>query len=110
MVANAPVAPQGAPSTTATPPHDLRTWLAQVERLGELHVIDAEVDPIEEMGGLTYLVGKEVGAPALLFNNVRGSQPGTRALFNLLGTSLPRVALAFGLQPGLGARETVLAV
>jgi UbiD family decarboxylase len=110
MAANAPAAPEAAPVTLGPPPLDLRAWLAQVEQLGELHVIDAEVDPIEEMGGLTYLVGKQVGAPALLFTNVRGSPPGMRALFNLLGTSLPRVLLAFGLPPTLGAREAVQAV
>jgi UbiD family decarboxylase len=98
----------GPPPTTPTaPPHDLRDWLAAVEQLGELHTIDAEVDPIEEMGGLTYLVGKREGAPVLLFTNVRGSQPGMRALFNLLGTSLPRVALAFGLPPDLPLREVI---
>ncbi len=87
---------------------DLRAWLEAVERLGELHRIDAEVDPIEEMGGLTYLVGKQEGSPALLFTNVK-SAPGTRSLFNLLGTSLPRVALSLGLDPGCGLRDVIQA-
>lgn len=77
--------------------------------MGELHRIEAEVDPVEEMGGLTYLVGKQEGAPALLFNRVKGA-PRTRSLFNLLGTSLSRVALALGLDPGLSPREVVRAI
>jgi 4-hydroxy-3-polyprenylbenzoate decarboxylase len=98
-----------ASSGVATAPEqDLRTWLARVEELGELHTISAEVDPIEEMGGLTYLVGREEGAPALLFTNIKGAQPGARALFNLLGSSLPRVALALGFDPQIGPRELVL--
>ncbi len=87
---------------------DLRAWLEAVERIGELHRIDAEVDPIEEMGGVTYLVGKKEGSPALLFTKVKGA-PGTRSLFNLLGTSLRRIALSLGLDPALGLREVVQA-
>ncbi len=101
-----------APSTArdvATALLDLRAWLAAVERLGELHQIDAEVDPIEEMGGVTYLVGKKEGSPALLFTNVKGA-PGTRSVFNLLGTSLRRVALSFGLDPDLSLRDVIQAV
>ncbi len=87
---------------------DLRAWLQAVQQQGELHRIEAEVDPIEEMGGLTYLVGKQEGAPALLFTRVKGAA-GTRSLFNLLGTSLGRVALSLGLDPGLGLRDVIRA-
>jgi len=101
-------------SAAVTPGHvsahllDLRAWLEAVERLGELHRIGAEVDPIEEMGGVTYLVGKAEGSPALLFTKIKEA-PGTRSLFNLLGTSLRRVALSLGLDPGLSVRDVVQA-
>jgi UbiD family decarboxylase len=110
MIADAPrhSAISTAPSSDAG--RDLRAWLHHVEQLGELHTIEAPVDPIEEMGGLTYLVGKEEGSPALLFTNVRNAQPGMRALFNVLGTSLPRLALSLGLDPRLGAREVIQAL
>ncbi len=98
-----------APTMVSAPTHDLREWLSQVDRIGELHRIDAEVDPIEEMGGLTYLVGKREGAPALLFSKVKGAKPGTASLFNLLGTSLPRFAISLGLDPQLGLRELIMA-
>lgn len=98
-----------APKSSGVAPHlvNLGSWLEAVDRLGELHQIDAEVDPIDEMGGLTYLVGKTEGSPALLFNKVRGAAPGTRSLFNLLGTSLPRITLALGLDPHLGVRDVI---
>ncbi len=85
---------------------DLRAWLDAVQRLGELHQIAAEVDPVEEMGGLTYLVAKREGAPALLFTKVKGAA-GARSLCNLLGTSLPRIALSLGLDPSLGVRDVI---
>lgn len=87
---------------------DLRAWLDAVQELGELHRVEAEVDPVEEMGGLTYLVGKKEGAPALLFTKVKGAA-GARSLFNLLGTSLRRIALSLGLDPGLGVRDVIRA-
>ena len=95
------------PSGVAAHLVDLRLWLEAVDRVAELHQIDAEVEPIDEMGGLTYLVGKTEGSPALLFNKVRGAAPGVRSVFNLLGTSLPRIALALGLDPHLGVREVI---
>jgi 4-hydroxy-3-polyprenylbenzoate decarboxylase len=104
--------PAVATTDTPTPSPelaDLRGWLERVHQLGELHTIDAEVEPDEEMGGLTYLVGRQEGAPALLFNRVRGAAPGHRSLFNLLGTSLPRLALSLGLDPAMGAKEMVAA-
>ena len=87
---------------------DLRAWLDAVQGLGELHEIAAEVDPVEEMGGLTYLLGKREGAPALLFTTVKGAA-GARSLWNLLGTSLPRTALSLGLDPGLDVRDVIQA-
>ena len=88
---------------------DLRGWLGQVEEIGELHTIESEVDPVEEMAATTYLAAQAEDAPAILFTNVRGSRPGSRALFNMVGSSLRRYALAFGLDPGLDALTLVQA-
>ncbi len=103
MITSAPVA-----GNVSSHLLDLRAWLMAVERLGELHRIEAEVDPVEEMGGLTYLVARSEGSPALLFTKVKGAA-GARSLFNLLGTSLPRVALSLGLDPSLGLRDVIQA-
>jgi 4-hydroxy-3-polyprenylbenzoate decarboxylase len=87
---------QARPETSATL-HDLRGWLAEVAAAGELRTIDAEVDPIEEMSAVAYLISKAENSPAILFTNVRGAMPGVRSLFNLTGSSSTRLALAMGL-------------
>ncbi|HWP28059.1 MAG TPA: UbiD family decarboxylase [Chloroflexota bacterium] len=94
------------PAPTAGAAWDLRAWLAAAEQLGQVQRIAAEVDPDLEMSTITYMVGKRVDAPALLFERIRG-YPGHRALWNILGSSLDRYALAMGLPPGQDARTLV---
>lgn len=48
---------------------DLREWLRQVEALGELIRVKEVIDPHEEMGALTYMVGKRTGSPLLAFHH-----------------------------------------
>ena len=75
--------------------HDLREWLNCVEQLGELVCVAEPVDPIEEMGAVTYLVAKQTPSPAVLFERPRGfeSSPfGARLLWNILGPSIRRFA------------------
>ena len=83
------------PAETVTAVGDLREWLRRVEAMGELVRVGDVVDPIEEMGALTYMVGKRPGSPALLFENVKGGE-GYRSLWNLLGNSTRRIALTLG--------------
>ena len=76
--------------------HDLRQWLSRVEELGELVCVDQPLDPIEEMGAVTYLVAKQTPSPAVLFERPKGfeSSPlGARLLWNILGPSMRRTAL-----------------
>jgi UbiD family decarboxylase len=75
---------------------DLRQWLSRVEGLGELVCVDEPVDPIEEMGAVTYLVARQTPSPAVLFERPKGfeaSPVGARLLWNILGPSMRRVAL-----------------
>src|SRR5438552_5198687 len=74
------------------PPADLRAWIAVLEREGELVRIGAEVDPQLE---ITEIVDRTVkaGGPALLFENVKGSEH--QLLINQFGTER-RMCLAFG--------------
>ena len=77
--------------------HDLREWLGCVDQLGELARIDEPVDPIEEMGAVTYLVAKQSPSPAVLFDRPSGfddSPVGARLLWNILGPSIRRTALS----------------
>jgi 4-hydroxy-3-polyprenylbenzoate decarboxylase len=73
------------------PPADLRDWIARLEREGELVRVTAEVDPDLEITEVTDRTVK-AGGPALLFENVKGSQ--YPLLINQFGTER-RMCLAF---------------
>jgi 4-hydroxy-3-polyprenylbenzoate decarboxylase len=71
--------------------NDLRDWIKQLEKAGELKRITAEVDPILEMAEIADRTAKlgrgtaKAGGPALLFENVKG-HPGARVLMNQFGS------------------------
>jgi 4-hydroxy-3-polyprenylbenzoate decarboxylase len=73
---------------------DLRDWIAQLEREGELVRVTAEVDPHLEV---TEIVDRTVraGGPALLFERPKGAQHAL--LVNQFGTE-KRMCLAFGVS------------
>src|ERR671935_87120 len=77
---------------------DLRAWVALLEREGELVRIGAKVDPYLEITEITDRTVKS-GGPALLFENVKGSEHSL--LINQFGTER-RMCLAFG-APSLDA-------
>src|SRR3984957_16099848 len=69
---------------------DLRDWIKQLDKAGELKRITVEVDPILEMAEIADRAAKmgrgtrKAGGPALLFENVKG-HPGARVLMNQFG-------------------------
>jgi 4-hydroxy-3-polyprenylbenzoate decarboxylase len=71
--------------------NDLRDWIKQLEKAGELKRISPEVDPILEMAEIADRTAKlgrgtaKAGGPALLFENVKG-HPGARVLMNQFGS------------------------
>jgi 4-hydroxy-3-polyprenylbenzoate decarboxylase len=71
---------------------DLRDFIAQLEKMGELKRIAVEVDPKLEMTEIADRVLR-AGGPALLFENPKGH--GMPVLANLFGT-VKRVALGMG--------------
>jgi 4-hydroxy-3-polyprenylbenzoate decarboxylase len=75
-------------------PDDLRSWIALLEREGELVRISAEVDPHLEVTEVTDRVVK-AGGPALLFENPKGSSH--PLLINQFGTER-RMCMAFGVE------------
>ena len=80
---------------------DLRDFIAQLERAGELKRIAVEVDPRLEMTEIADRVLR-AGGPALLFENPKGgSMP---VLANLFGT-VKRVALGMGTDDPAKLRE-----
>ncbi len=78
---------------------DLRDLIALLEERGELMRIDG-ADWNLEIGTLQELIfaemGREQGAPAMLFENIPGSPPGFRALTGVLATTR-RLAMVMGL-------------
>ncbi|HEY7675546.1 MAG TPA: UbiD family decarboxylase, partial [Candidatus Methylomirabilis sp.] len=99
--------PPAAAPPPAPAPRDLREWMARVEAMGELRRVKAEVDWDEEMGAITYLAHQGIGAPALLFENIRGYPPGYRSLWGMLGSSADRIALAVGEPTGLSVMDLI---
>jgi len=72
---------------------DLRSWIAALERAGELKRIRAEVDPILEITEIADRASKMpaqgslgAGGPALLFQNIKG-HPGQQVLINQFGSA-----------------------
>jgi 4-hydroxy-3-polyprenylbenzoate decarboxylase len=87
---------------------DLRDFLTQLERRGELKRVAVEIDPNLEITEICERVLKSNG-PALLFENPKGfdgvaSRPHIPVLGNLFGTPL-RVALGMGEETVDGLRE-----
>ncbi|MGH8672959.1 MAG: 3-octaprenyl-4-hydroxybenzoate decarboxylase, partial [Burkholderiales bacterium] len=80
---------------------DLRDFLSQLESLGELKRIAAEVSPRLEMTEFCDRVLKR-GGPAILFERPAGHS--IPVLGNLFGT-VRRVALAMGAEDALALRE-----
>ncbi len=80
---------------------DLRDFLAQLEKLGELKKLDVEIDPNLEM---TEICDRTLraGGPAILFNRPKGNK--IPVLGNLFGTP-HRVALGMGADNVSALRE-----
>jgi 4-hydroxy-3-polyprenylbenzoate decarboxylase len=81
---------------------DLRDWIAELDRAGELKRVSAEVDPILEITEITDRVSKEKpaagrpgGGQALLFEKVKGYAG--KVLINQFGSER-RMQLALGVE------------
>ena len=83
--------------------NDLRDWIAELDRAGELKKIRTEVDPILEITEIADRVSKGAakkygrpGGPALLFENVKGAH-GVPVLINQFGSER-RMQMALGVD------------
>ena len=83
---------------------DLREFLDNLEKAGELHTVAAQVDPNHELGAICKIFNERPNSPALLFENVKGS---TIPVVGQLLASDRRVALALGLSQKNVFEETV---
>lgn len=85
---------------------DLGSYVAELERTGQLRRVTAEVDPRLEVSEIVQRVVREAG-PALLFERVRGAA--FPLVMNLFG-SRRRIELALGRHPEEIGRELITAV
>lgn len=87
---------------------DLRSWMSKVAKFGELEHING-VDWDLELATLVELLNEEKKPrPAVLFDHFAGYPPGYRVAVNLL-SSVNRLALTVGLEPGITALEFIQA-
>ncbi len=86
---------------------DLRQFIDEVEKLGELKIISG-ADPNLEMGVLNEVAGESAACPMLLYDNIKGYAPDYRVATNLLN-SPKRLALALGLATDLQGIDFVQA-
>jgi UbiD family decarboxylase len=82
----------------------LRDWLELVAAMGQLRTVrGAGAD--QEIGAAADVLQHHEGAPAVLFEEIPGYDPGFRVLVNALG-ALDRIALTLGLPIGGSKLET----
>lgn len=87
--------------------HDLRAFIDEVERLGELKRVEgAHWDC--EIGAVTELMAEHPSKFMLLFDRIKGYPPGYRVATNIL-TTVRRTALVLGLPPDLKGIELLKA-
>jgi UbiD family decarboxylase len=85
---------------------DLQSYVAELERTGQLRRVAVEVDPYLEISEIVQRVVRAEG-PALLFERVRGAS--FPLVMNLFG-SMRRIELALGRHPQEIGRELIDAV
>lgn len=111
------ISPQGVIANSAAKVYmaDLRDYLHALEEIGEVVNVNEEVDWDLEIGAITRRC-YEVGAPAPLFNSIKGIEKGFRVLGAPAGVSrqpglyLSRVALSLGFDARATGREMVEAL
>ena len=98
--------PQHKQDSELTQFDDLRTWLGQVEEIGQLERISGAHWDLE-VGALNEIICERLPAPpALLFENVAGHQGEGRVLANMMET-MERTALTLNLPLGLSTMEVI---
>ena len=76
------------------PYDDLREWIAEAEKLGELRRVEGATWE-EDIGLATELLQHEEKAPTALFDGIPGVAPGYRVLVNFFGGKRMNMTLGF---------------
>ena len=85
----------------------LRNWIKNAESLNELIRVNEEVDWDEELCAITYMVGKNINGPTLLFEKIKDYDKSYSIITNMPGASVDRVAIGLGLPTGLSMTEII---
>ena len=94
--ASAPAKPD-LKSAVNIPYTDLREWIAQAEKLGEIRVVKGATWQ-EEIGMAAELVQHDENAPCVIFDEVPGCRKGDRILTNFFGGKRKNMTLGFPLE------------
>ena len=86
---------------------DLREYIAAVDRLGELRVVNG-ADWDLEIGAITEVAACATKPKVVLFDNIKGYPKGFRVLTNAV-CSAATTGLAFGLDPTLSGMDMIKA-
>ena len=84
---------------------DLREWVQEFEKLGELRYAEG-VDLNLELGAICDVSAHTFGSPAILFHKIKGYEGGGRILVNHFG-SPRRLGLTLGISPRESKTEMV---
>jgi 4-hydroxy-3-polyprenylbenzoate decarboxylase len=84
--------------------NDLREWINQAEKIGELKNFEG-VDPHLELGGIVQINSKNEG-PALLFSALKGYQKNFKILTNVI-SNMKLFNLTFGLPVSNSLHDTI---
>ena len=88
--------------------HDLRAWLNEVEKIGQLHRIEG-IPWDKDMGGLVEMIlERSKHAPAMLFEKIPDARQDMRVLCSQID-GIERLALAMGTDPKVGITEFIQA-
>jgi UbiD family decarboxylase len=82
---------------------DTRTWLQEVDALGELRRVDG-ASWQEDIGRVTEMLHHTDESPAVLFDNIPGYPAGRRILVNANGNK-SRLGITLGFDPNMSAEE-----
>ena len=73
---------------------DMREWIVEAEKLGELRVVDG-LSWEKDIGEVAEVVLHDESAPAILFDNVQGCPPGFRLLINFFAGKRRNMTMGF---------------
>ncbi|MFQ5872173.1 MAG: UbiD family decarboxylase [Dehalococcoidia bacterium] len=86
---------------------DLREWMDEVEKLGELRVVEGATWQ-EDIGRITEMLDHTPDAPCVVFDKIPGYPAGRRVIVNCNGTRR-RQAVTLDLPPEQATHEALLA-